>query len=269
MPLNASLGRLRRAYLEVPANRATSPRCKESSPSASSLQLCRLRQIKTLKPFWPVPMTPNALENTQLPLAQEPLSQIPAACRMIRTLGRSFEEAPQPMPFFLYDVASTASGRTYQRSREIQLAGRSGPLARLQAQSNLAGDSPHKWHVTGSEIVTAIPGAVAGQEIIVDLMPNAKGTVSLYRLLDVWGYSEDSWTPVALRMQALFVESPATNPAQFKQEFSDLTAGSSFVGEFLYLRGGERRRLELGTCWLRQRRSVVARGVPVPSGRIG
>ncbi len=74
--------------------------------------------------------------------------------------------------------------------------------------------------------------------ILIDLKPNDDKKVSLYRLCDIWGFSEDEWTPVALRLQALFIEKSVADPATFKKSFVDTDFDGAFVGEFLYLLGG-------------------------------
>jgi hypothetical protein len=64
--------------------------------------------------------------------------------------------------------------------------------------------------------------------------------VSLFRLLDVWGYSCPLWTPLALRLQGLFVDVEHDDPAGFKQFFSWNANKDDLVGEFLYVQGGTR-----------------------------
>jgi len=107
------------------------------------------------------------------------------------------------MPFMLYDVAH-AVPRRYSFVRNAQIAGNRGPLATIQKAKNTAPATPFGWHATTSEIVHAIGGRPESQELVVDLKPTVLNNVSLYRLLDVWGFSYAEWTPLALKFEVLF-----------------------------------------------------------------
>lgn len=110
------------------------------------------------------------------------------------------------MPFMLYDVVGKDGYRQYMYLKNVQIAGNTGPLAAIEKNSNGARPSPFGWHASASDIVAAIPGTTAGQEILIDLKPNVSENVSLYRLTDVWGFSYDDWTPLALLLQTLFAD---------------------------------------------------------------
>src|SRR5262245_12447506 len=110
------------------------------------------------------------------------------------------------MPFMLYNVsAAPVRGSFYHYVRTVSLAGKSGPLARIQRNRNSAGKCPFTWHVTAADIVAAI-GGQSDQEIVIDLKPTVTGNVSLYRLLDIWGFSYAEWTPLAVRLECLFAD---------------------------------------------------------------
>ena len=142
------------------------------------------------------------------------------------------------MPFMLYDVATINGANQYTLLRTIPIAGNTGPLAAIQHLKNPSADSPFRWHATSSEIVAALSGTSPTQEIIIDLKPNIAKNVSLFRLLDIWGFSYPDWTPLAVRLEALFGDLIHDDPKQFKACFSDATADHSMVGEFLYVQGG-------------------------------
>jgi hypothetical protein len=81
-------------------------------------------------------------------------------------------------------------------------------------------------------------GKAEQQEIVIDLKPTVGCNVSLYRLLDVWGFSCEEWTPLALRLECLFVDVDQADPRKFKESFTVIEAKRECVGEFLYLQGG-------------------------------
>ena len=72
------------------------------------------------------------------------------------------------------------------------------------------------------------------------LKPYQTANVSLYRVMNVWGHSYEAWTPVAVHLEALFVDREHLAPAEFKKRFRDRDADRDQIGEFLYLQGGVR-----------------------------
>jgi len=86
-------------------------------------------------------------------------------------------------------------------------------------------------------MVVAI-GGNSGQEIVIDLKPGVQRNVSLYRLCDVWGYSYNDRTPLALRLECIFADYDNPNPALFKSGFTCPPEAPSVVDEFLYVHGG-------------------------------
>jgi hypothetical protein len=140
------------------------------------------------------------------------------------------------MPFLLFDVTQTGVSKQYTLVRTVPIAGKAGPLAATQRSKNTKGVTPFPWHAPAAEIVAAIGGAPT-QEILIDLKPNATD-VHLYRLLDVWGFSYEHWTPLGLVLEALFTGRTHNAPAHFKASFDDHDAERDIVGEFLYVQGG-------------------------------
>jgi hypothetical protein len=121
----------------------------------------------------------------------------------------------------------------YGRIREISLSGTDSPFRKLVTETG------SQWHATDTRILTLLEvERPAEHRILIDLKPSDKKNVSLYRLRDVWGYSYDRWTPLALRLEALHVDYPRDNPVTFKQGFEGPIETRDFVYEFLYLNGG-------------------------------
>jgi hypothetical protein len=142
------------------------------------------------------------------------------------------------MPFILYDVKRTETAREYTYRHEVKVGGKAGPLAAMERKQNTAGAVPFRWHVTASDVVALVGDSGGDQDLIIDLKPKVANNVSLYRLVDIWGFSYSDWTPIALRLEGLFSDLSHDDPRKFKDHFTDERAGRSFVGEFLYLQGG-------------------------------
>ncbi len=100
--------------------------------------------------------------------------------------------------------------------------------------------SPLQWamserHITSrAKRLHGLPGG--SYFVVTDLKPNANGNVSLYRVQNMWGVTIRTWTPIALRLQGLFVDETRANPARFKQGFRPPAEAKRENGihEFLY-----------------------------------
>ncbi|HEX3036971.1 MAG TPA: hypothetical protein VHT73_17930 [Thermodesulfobacteriota bacterium] len=92
------------------------------------------------------------------------------------------------------------------------------------------------WHVN----VVAELGAhldYPNSTLIIDLKPRQiKTNLSLYEVMDVWGYSSSGWTPILLRLNGLFVdENPSlVDRNKFVRKDNEVDGP---IYEFLYLDG--------------------------------
>lgn len=95
-------------------------------------------------------------------------------------------------------------------------------------------NEPYRWHVDVLPELNAQPDYHGGT-LIIDLKPK-QNNVSLYEVLDVWGWSQDDWTPILLRLNGLFTDDrPETiNREDFVRADADI---SGPIYEFLYLIG--------------------------------
>ena len=95
-------------------------------------------------------------------------------------------------------------------------------------------NEPYRWHVDVLPELNAQPDYCGGT-LIIDLKPK-QTNVSLYEVLDVWGWSQNDWTPILLRLNGLFTDDrPETiNREDFVRADADI---SGPIYEFLYLNG--------------------------------
>lgn len=118
--------------------------------------------------------------------------------------------------FALYSKRAVEAGNQYLFSKSISLFGCNVGFIPAMLKLSLSSDAsePYAWRID-------VGGAMgemghADQTILIDLMPRAS-TVSLYELVDVWGFSKNGWTPLMFHLRSFFVEedpSPHT-----KQDF--------------------------------------------------
>ena len=133
------------------------------------------------------------------------------------------------MPFLLYDIENGF----YQRPKQGPLAGKNGPLFRhMEAACPQRGG----WHL-GEHRLLELLGAPSPERsaVVIDLKPNVKENVSLFRLCDVWGYRDHNWSPLALRLEELYIDHPHPDPKTFKQNFRAPPKPGAIVHELLYL----------------------------------
>lgn len=138
----------------------------------------------------------------------------------------------------LYRKIAIPGVSAFEYVRNVQIAGRNGPLCRLVTQNATLTARNRCWHATERDILQALDGSLHDHALIIDLKPRVKANVSLYRLREVWGYSHDEWSPLALRLEGIFVDHQVSDPAQFKQRFAQPPGQPDQVGEFLYVQGG-------------------------------
>ncbi len=161
-----------------------------------------------------------------------------------------------PMPFLIYRCVQNRSDLALQG--RVSLAGRAGPLAAAARAALPSGDGASTWHLSGGQLLEALGWLPSAQHrLIVDLKPNVPNNVSLYRVLRVWGHSSACWTPVALRLQPLFVDRRTADPNRFKKLFKFPALDEPLVHEFLYLQGGFRRQPKKRNEWQWGRNGLV------------
>src|SRR5215813_13023632 len=106
------------------------------------------------------------------------------------------------MPFMLYEVTAQGSDNEYTYIRTVQVAGRNGPLCRLQRSKNPGGTQPFPWHATGVEIARELAASGVAPEVVIDLKPYQSKNVSLYRVMNVRGFRSQTRSILkALRRQ--------------------------------------------------------------------
>ena len=155
------------------------------------------------------------------------------------------------MPFYLYkkERINEESSR-YIQEKSISLAGNNVIYKSLIKTEQLLKNQDQDgfgWHLSESDLLrtatdrylseSVLPNEYA---ILIDLKPSVEGNVSLYELKDIWGFSYPDYTPIALRLETLFVdhEPKNSNPDAFKKCFKNNNCFREQVHEFLYLRGG-------------------------------
>jgi hypothetical protein len=95
---------------------------------------------------------------------------------------------------------------------------------------------PYKWHVDVVKELGEHPD-YPNSSLLIDLKPKQNKTnLSLYEVMDVWGYTANQWSPILLRLNGLFVDKDPSvvQRNDFVRKDADVV---SPIYEFLYLDG--------------------------------
>ncbi|MDA8015054.1 MAG: hypothetical protein MPK09_05505 [Gammaproteobacteria bacterium] len=143
------------------------------------------------------------------------------------------------MSYMRYNKTATDTGFRYQYVSPCSFFGKhSGDIPNMLRLKMPKGQGePYDWHVNVPDGLKKIAKPGEGNAFLIDLMPNQKKWVSRLELLDVWGYSNDGWTPLALRLESLLYEARGgpSNPKDFVLRKKDR---EPLIHTFIYARGG-------------------------------
>jgi len=130
------------------------------------------------------------------------------------------------------------NGTRYEFQEQISLFGcNNGFIPWLLGLKLAQGQGePCKWHV---DVVAELGGHpdYLHSTLLIDLKPKQNKTnLSLYEVMDVWGYSDSGWTPILLRLNGLFIdEDPSLVDRNSFIRMDNEIDGPIY--EFLYLDG--------------------------------
>lgn len=132
--------------------------------------------------------------------------------------------------YALYEKTPKGNGLRYRFKKKVSLFGcKSGYVPYLlKQQLGQAESEPFPWHVNIESALDSV--GQSHQALIINLKPNSsEPNLSLYELIDVWGYSSSDWTPVLFYLRGLFVDE---NPENFNDK--DFTRSLSEVEDPIF-----------------------------------
>jgi hypothetical protein len=110
-----------------------------------------------------------------------------------------------------YQKTRTEGRTSYKFVEQCSLFGcNRGYLPRLLArQTPPSQGEPYKWHISVCAALADI--GQRDSALVIDLKPKQQKTnLSLYEVLDAWGYSDAGWSPILLHLSGLFVDAAPT-----------------------------------------------------------
>jgi hypothetical protein len=143
----------------------------------------------------------------------------------------------EAMPFLLYERRAKPDGTAeFFQLKDVSLAGTSNGLIYPFVRRYAPPRGVFAWHATAKDLLAEAGIRPRDRAVVVDVNPRRR--VSLYELTDVWGHSYAEWTPIAVRLETLFIDLAVPDPPRYKQRFSDRGCARKPVHQFLHLKGG-------------------------------
>ena len=107
--------------------------------------------------------------------------------------------------YALYNKAQSKGLTRYRFRKQVSLFGCNSGYVPWLLSKQLTSDSsePVRWRVNIGDSLKNV--GQDNQTLIIDLKPKNK-YLSLYEVLNVWGYSASGWTPVLLHLSGLFID---------------------------------------------------------------
>jgi len=131
---------------------------------------------------------------------------------------------------------------TWTQIRAVKLANTIASYVQQQIRRSGFKDTL-KWDASEQQLLALEDEEFAGWQhrLVIDLKRTTEGNLSLYQLQHIWGWTLESWTPIALRLRPIFVDEKVKHYEQFKKKLElpsegKLAANGGPVHEFLYLR---------------------------------
>lgn len=112
------------------------------------------------------------------------------------------------------------------------------------AYHNDLGAEPYiQWDASATEVIEAAGYSNSEQfRLIIDLKPSVRNNVSLYEILHIWGITYKKWTPLLLKLRAIFtdeeVEENSIDKCKSKFILGTNENTDAPVFDFIYLQGG-------------------------------
>ncbi len=130
------------------------------------------------------------------------------------------------------------SATRYKHKEEVSLFGCNEGFIAMLLKNKLPKnqDEVYKWHIDFIAELGAHPDYPCST-LLIDLKPWQKEeNLSLYEVMDAWGYSADGWTPIMLRLNGLFVDADPSivNRDNFVCKDDEIDGP---IHEFMYVNG--------------------------------
>lgn len=142
------------------------------------------------------------------------------------------------MAFLVYEISKAKLGMDFRNPEPLKVNILAAILIDYLRRGNVKKSQIFTWHINQNEILTNLEFDPQKHAFVIDVKPDVKNNVSICKLQDIWGYSNDWWTPVLIRLESIFIDKKSIDHSTFKRAFNDSEAEREVLHEILYLDAG-------------------------------
>ncbi|SHK57644.1 hypothetical protein [Alicyclobacillus tolerans] len=137
--------------------------------------------------------------------------------------------------YFMYQEETNGLSTTFERRNQVALAGnRSGLIVQYLRQKLSSGSTePFEWYVHVSDLIRTL--SLDGNALVIDVKPNSKELLTLFKIQEIVGLSSNGWTPILLKLQEILVDEDVSRYDRTNFTLNDYQGSTVYT--FLYLMG--------------------------------
>jgi len=131
--------------------------------------------------------------------------------------------------FCLYKIETSQGKKRYVFDKETHLFGcNKGLMVQiLKADPPISQGEAVKWQIN---LIRDLPKiGIHDKTLVIDLKPNAKNNLSLYELVNIFGFSAHGWTPMLLHLKSIFVDDEGPEEMKKMIEISEFSQDDIFT----------------------------------------
>lgn len=138
--------------------------------------------------------------------------------------------------YYLYQEDVDDNKTVFKRLGRVSLAGCTNGLIAMYLKKTIdsTATEPYCWHITRDKLFEIL--SLRGNALVIDVKPNSKEELSLFKIKNIWGYSSSGWTPILLELKRIVHDESPDRYDRKNVELEDYKEGDS-VFTLLYLKG--------------------------------
>lgn len=108
--------------------------------------------------------------------------------------------------YFLYKKEVSGNRTILKSIKQIHLAGsKTGIIVQyLRKIIDKSKTEPFGWHIPVDDLFKKLN--LPGNSLIIDANPHSKKELSLFGVINIWGYSSHDWTPILLELKQILAD---------------------------------------------------------------
>lgn len=155
--------------------------------------------------------------------------------------------------YYLYQVNKQSGKNIYDYKETIKIFGcNNGIIVKMLKKKLIPNQNEeYKWHLNLERDLPKI--GLPESAIIIDLKPNAENNLSLYQLIDIFGYSSCGWTPMMWHLKPIYIDEEGSEDEKWYFEI-DINANED-IYTFCHVQDGSVKNGKIIGTWVAPRPS--------------